>query len=217
LNKEHAEHHFNLFKPTTKHAKANSKIIISMVAIWAVAVFGFQFLLKAVEKPTKEKSLIAFEQVWENVAAGAATRAETQMAAKSMLAVLGKSLKKEHRADLVSALDWSVYSLAPNVTKETAFEYLGLSSESLEAQLLAIELSDIRVQTIERSTKEAVPGIMSLYLTHNQSFLTDSKFLGFPFHYWYTSEFLLILFVLMCLCYCVLIGKINSKYKIEDI
>ena len=98
-----------------------------------------------------------------------------------------------------------------------ATQFLGIPAHHLEAQLLATSLSETRVARIAAETKNAVPGIMSLYLTHNQSALTDFRFMGFPFHYWYTAEFLLILFVMLCLIYCVLIAKINKKYKIEDI
>ena len=47
--------------------------------------------------------------------------------------------------------------------------------------------------------------IMKLYMTHNQSFLTDSKVIGFPFHYFYTAVFLLILFVILCIVYNLLV------------
>jgi len=107
----------HLFKPTTDHGKANSKIIITMVIVWAVAVFGFQILLKVLEKPRKEKSLVAFEQVWENVAADTATLSEKQTFSKTLLAVIGKTVKKEHRIILVNALNWGIYNLAPEVTK----------------------------------------------------------------------------------------------------
>lgn len=213
---ENIDYSVNLFTPKTGHAKANSKIIITMVLVWAVAVFGFQFLLKALEKPTKEKSLIAFEQVWENVAAGMATSSEKQTIAKSILAVLGKSVKKEDRAILVKVLNWNVYSLSPDLTKAQASEHLGVSAESLEAVLLALELSETRVDALDGDAKDRVPGIMRLYLTHNQSVLTDTVFLGFPFHYWYTAEFLLILFVGLCLTYCILIDRIHKKYQIRE-
>ena len=35
-----------------------------MLIIWTVAVFGFQFLLRVIEKPTPEKSLTVFETIW---------------------------------------------------------------------------------------------------------------------------------------------------------
>lgn len=63
---------------------------------------------------------------------------------------------------------------------------------------------------------EALPETMKLYLTHNQSFLTDTQFLGFPFHYFYTAEFLLILFVILCLIYSIRITQLQKKYSINE-
>jgi putative solute:sodium symporter small subunit len=63
---------------------------------------------------------------------------------------------------------------------------------------------------------EALPKIMKLYLTHNQSFLTDMKILGFPFHYFYTAEFLLILFVGMCLFYSIRVTQLQKKFSIKE-
>ncbi|MFC1670672.1 DUF4212 domain-containing protein, partial [Spirochaetota bacterium] len=51
-----------------------------------------------------------------------------------------------------------------------------------------------------------------LYLIHNRNVLTDIKFLGFPFHYFYTSQLLLIMFVLICLVYCIATDRIHRKY-----
>jgi putative solute:sodium symporter small subunit len=63
---------------------------------------------------------------------------------------------------------------------------------------------------------EALPRIMKLYLTHNQSFLTDTKIFGFPFHYFYTAEFLLILFVVMCLLYSIRITQLQKRFSIKE-
>jgi len=63
---------------------------------------------------------------------------------------------------------------------------------------------------------EALPKIMKLYLTHNQSFLTDTKFLGFPFHYFYTAEFLLMLFVGLSLFYSIRITQLQKKFSINE-
>jgi len=63
---------------------------------------------------------------------------------------------------------------------------------------------------------EALPKIMKLYLTHNQSFLTDTNILDFPFHYFYTAEFLLILFVGICLFYSVRITQLQKKFSITE-
>ena len=56
---------------------------------------------------------------------------------------------------------------------------------------------------------------MDLYLIHNSSPL-NFKFIGFPFHYWYTAQFLLILFVLLCLIYAVIIEKVNKKHEFPE-
>jgi len=63
---------------------------------------------------------------------------------------------------------------------------------------------------------ESLPKIMKLYLTHNQSFLTDAKILGFPFHYFYTAEFLLMLFVGMCLFYSIRVTQLQKKFSIKE-
>jgi len=59
-------------------------------------------------------------------------------------------------------------------------------------------------------------GIMKLYLTHNQSFLTGFRFLGFPFHYFYTAVFLLILFVGLCIIYAYRIEHLHRKFQMEE-
>lgn len=63
---------------------------------------------------------------------------------------------------------------------------------------------------------EALPQAMKLYLTHNQSFLTDTKILGFPFHYFYTAEFLLILFVSLCLIYSIRTTQLQKRFSIKE-
>jgi putative solute:sodium symporter small subunit len=63
---------------------------------------------------------------------------------------------------------------------------------------------------------EALPRIMKLYLTHYQSFLTDTKFLGFPFHYFYTAEFLLIFFIFLCLIYSIKTDQLQKRFSIKE-
>jgi len=72
------------------------------------------------------------------------------------------------------------------------------------------------IKELTAGDMEALPKVMKLYLTHNQSFLTDTKFLGFPFHYFYTSEFLLILFVGLCLYYSIRITQLQKKFSIME-
>ena len=80
------------------------------------------------------------------------------------------------------------------------------------ANLLPTSLVPVKLDELSSDNKTALPGIMKLYLIHNQCSLTNFKFMGFPFHYWYTAQFLLIMFVLLCLIYDVITDRENKKY-----
>ena len=96
-----------------------------------------------------------------------------------------------------------------------ANEKTGIDPTNNKASILPYSLN---AENAELSAQEieSLPQIMKFYLTHNQSFLTDTKFLGFPFHYFYTAEFLLILFVLMSLFYSIRITQIQKKFSIIE-
>jgi hypothetical protein len=55
------DYHISFFKPTTPQAVANRNMVVWLVVIWFFAIFGFQILLKVVEKPTPEQSYLTFE------------------------------------------------------------------------------------------------------------------------------------------------------------
>ena len=61
------QYNFSLFSPRNLHGKKNRNVILTMLLIWAVAVFGFQFLLRGMQKPTPEKTLALFESTWPAV------------------------------------------------------------------------------------------------------------------------------------------------------
>jgi len=228
---EHEKYEVNFFKPISQHAKANKKLISTLAIIWAVAVFGFHFLLIIVTTPTPEKTLNDFNSVWQQVAKDtSATTEMKQVFAKSMLMVLGKNIavKEEHKSVLKEALSWSVYNMQTdsvkplykaepnNETIKGAIASIGLSSEGFDKimrDLLPSSLVKVENSALSKNSRKALPDIMELYLVHNQSFLTDFKFFGFPFHYWYTAQFLLILFVLLCLTYAVLIDRMNLEHE----
>lgn len=44
------------------------------------------------------------------------------------------------------------------------------------------------------------------------SFLTEFQFMGFPFHYWYSSQFLIVFFIALCFIYCKFIDKLETEY-----
>jgi putative solute:sodium symporter small subunit len=80
---------------------------------------------------------------------------------------------------------------------------LGLSPRDVRTTLVSIELNSSMMDALSPVSREAIPAAMALYLVHPQSFLTDGRLLGFPFHYFYTAVFLLVLFVGLCWLYCL--------------
>lgn len=87
---------------------------------------------------------------------------------------------------------------------------IGIGEGTLLAELLAIGI-DADMMNLSEANKVMIPGIMSLYMTHNRSVLTDTIFLGFPFHYFYTAVFLLAFFIGLCWYYCYRTDKIHAK------
>ena len=246
------KYNVNFFRPKSEHARSDKKIISIMLIIWAVAVFGFQFLLILTNKPTPEPAYETFQKVWANVEDGTADDAAQQQFSRSVLSVLGKNIavKEADKAILREALCYSVNSLLPKRNSEILDTYVAdcakladagdadqqLSTEvaaqtkivaasigladtgfdKLMIGLLSTSLISEDPTVLSEESKIALPGIMELFLVHNRGPLTDTKFLGFPFHYWYTAQFLLILFVVLCLIYAVLIDKINAKHGLQE-
>ncbi len=244
------DYHISFFKPTTVQAKWNRNLAIKLILIWAVAVFGFHFLLRAIEKPTPEDTYVKYEQVWENIVSEKATQQEMQTFANTSLSVLGKVfIKPDEKIALTNAVSWVTYQLADSaqqqvlVQKINDFEQLkseissisdpkyveaknelsllvtpilGLENNDPRSKILSVSLSSAQMEVFDKVSKEMIPTIMSTYLIHNQSVLTDFKFLGFPFHYFYTAVFLLILFVFLCWLYCVRVDAMNIKLNLEE-
>jgi putative solute:sodium symporter small subunit len=247
---EKNEYNISFFKPTTPQARANRNMVILFVSIWAVSVFGFQILLRILEKPTPEPAYETFVSVWDKVKTGNGSTEDLQDYAKATLSVLGKQVvNKEHSKVLRDGLNWSVYQLLPEdermavIQEIKAFQdkkktvtdlneasyveaktrlvdrltpYRDISENDVRKKLITSSLDAGGIAEFEASNMNQVPEIMSKYLIHNRSFLTDYRFLGFPFHYFYTSVFLLILFVGLCWMYCVRTDKINKQFNIED-
>ncbi len=234
----------SFFKPTTQQARKNRNLIIKLFIAWAVAVFGFQTVLKIIEKPVPEEALITFSSAWENIESGEATQSDYRAAAQPMIQVMGKiTIKPEDYAALKDGTGWilsKVYSEdeLPDLQKDVRYlnqlkeqitslrdeDYLetkeliiskaapalGIGEDTLLAQLLAIGLDD-DLQIFSEENREMIPDIMRLYLTHNRSVLTDTIFLGFPFHYFYSAVFLLVFFIGLCWIYCYRTDKLHAK------
>jgi len=241
------DYRISFFKPTTALSRTNRNLVVLLVIIWAVAIFGFQILLRVMQKPVPESSMKTFEKVWKNVEQGIATKEEKVDFANSVLSVLGKSVLISNpagRAVLINAVSSTVYDLIPEEEKETFltemanFEkkkeniqsvqdndylrskakiieklapLLNLKPYSLKAKLLPLVISTSEMEMFQPENKEKLPAIMKLYLVHNRSVLTDTNFLGFPFHYFYTAIFLLVMFVALCWIYCFLIDRVHTK------
>lgn len=244
------DYHISFFKPTTPHALANRNLVVWFVLIWFIAIFGFQILLWAIEKPTPEPAYLSFQKVWPTVENNTASEGDLQIFGQASLSVLGKlALAPNDKKALDNAMSWAIYELTANAEQEALIakiqnfekikseitnisdpEYISqkialsgelgpklqLSNMDIRAKILPLELSSSDIKILSEDTRKSLPGIMKKYLIHNQSFLTDFKFLGFPFHYFYTAIFLLILFVGMCWLYCVKTDILNKKLGIVD-
>ncbi len=235
----------SFFKPTTELSKKNAKLSIVLLLIWVVAVFGFHILLKIIEKPTPEPVYLSFENVWDNIKADNASVADNQAFIKSTLSVIGKLLIKDDDKEILNrAVTFSIFDITNedksillmekmnafhslkdvNISHKDYIKYkveltefaasiINVEPHSIEAKLLPFALKSAENSGID---KDKIPEIMSKYLIHNQSFLTDTKFLGFPFHYFYTAVFLLILFVGLCWFFCFKTDRIYRKLGIKE-
>lgn len=233
---------FSLFQPRNLHGRKNRNVILTMLLIWATAVFGFQFLLRAIEKPTPENALIAFESSWKS----SQTADDFRAVLNSLVLVKGKNtVKPDDQKLLNEAISCVTFSHIPDSLKPAIMSnvaelknlksrlisaegqdyldirssireeeriisslttmYSGFTEGSLEESIYTSSLIDNYPQSVTDEAFNRLPSLMKLYLTHNQSVLTDTRFLGFPFHYFYTAVFLLILFIGLCITYNILI------------
>jgi len=244
------DYHFSFFKPTTDSARRNRNMVVQLVLIWAVAIFGFQVLLKVLEKPTPEPAWDVYHSVWPDIETGNAGVDQLKEASQSALSVLGKvAIDPADRAALDNMISWAAYniagedqrailmeklesfeSVAATTDDPTAVDYVeakkelipilqeiyGLAPSDVRGRIAAVEINSSMMQSFGDENRKIVSEAMDLYLVHNRSVLTDTRFLGFPFHYFYTAVFLLILFVGLCWLYCVRTDMFNRKYGVQD-
>ncbi len=222
----------NFFKPSTPFLKENIRAIVIGLTIWAVCVYGFQLLLKIVETPTPEATYVAYQQVEPKLVDGSATNEEKVTAAKTYLALLGKSGKLLKNDVLKTAFTSTVYELLPADAKDTLlaaattaasdkkvnvdFVNTALGIADNPAMMAVVPYALIAVGSDKLAmTDPSLKPVMDKFFIHNQSFLTDTIVFGFPFHYLYTALFLLTLFVVICLVYCLKIDGLMKKYEME--
>ncbi len=250
MESEKNDYHISFFKPTTDSARRNRNMVVQFVLIWAVAIFGFQILLKIMEKPVPEQAFINYESNWEAIKGGDVSSDRLLAVGRSSLSVLGKaSIAPNHRLALDNAVSWIAWSLDVSIQKPVLLsavnefeelsaitenisdeeyiegkkalipllsEIFGLSSDDIRGKIAPLEMKASMMESFSDENKVVFEEAMNLYLIHNRSVLTDTKFLGFPFHYFYTAVFLLVLFVVLCWLYCIRTDMFNKKYSIED-
>lgn len=250
MESEKNDYHISFFKPTTDSARRNRNMVVQFVLIWAIAIFGFQILLRILEKPTPEPAYITYETYWDDIQAGNKEIINLQSVGQSALSVLGKiAIDPEHRKVLDNAVSWMAYNIADSVQKQKLiiavkeFEDIAAVTENItdetyvakknqlipvlveifnlhpldvRGKIAALEVKSSLMESFNANSRKIFEEAMGLYLIHNRSVLTDTKFLGFPFHYFYTAVFLLILFVGLCWLYCIRTDMFNKKYGIED-
>jgi len=248
---------FSLFRPRNLHGRKNRNVILNMLLIWAVAVFGFQILLRIIEKPTPEKALADFNLVWPEAITRDLKTVNYQSLLNSLILVKGKNMvKADDQMILNQAISVITFSVVPDSLKsimileisdikelkskialadgqefldikssilsmeksfsQTTAPFTGLKPGSLEEKIYSASLTDEFPVALSDASLGSLPEIMKLYLTHNQSILTDTLFLGFPFHYFYTAIFLLILFIGLCILYNVLVEWRLKKEGITE-
>lgn len=269
---ETKDYNVSFFKPKTEYSRKNRNIIIWFLLIWFILIYGFQFLLRITQKPVKEQSLITYEQVKDAYFSKTADPEQNKLFISSTGAVLGKTLKPDHKSLLSEVITQAVFqnitdsaaksdltttliSLEKDISELTALNNLKKKpenfSEKKENYINSINVKRNKLYALLKLQKgslfpeddqfsnlkilylpyflttaglaetyqpdaEAISKVMALYTTHNQSFLTDFKFFGFPFHYFYTAIFLLILFVGLCLLYSIFMKNLNIKYQIQE-
>lgn len=250
MDPEQNQYHFSFFKPSTESARHNRNMVIQFVLIWAVAIFGFQTLLKILEKPTPEAAYLLYEKSWPPIEAGNADLMDYQSSAQAALSVLGKvHIQPAHRSALDNAVSWFAWQIADSLQQELLLAALadfesqaasievvtdesyvgskallmpilgdlfGLAPSDIRLKIAPLEVHASLLESFDDENRKVFVEAMELYLVHNQSVLTDTIFLGFPFHYFYTAVFLLILFVGLCWLYCMRTDMYNRKYGIEE-
>ncbi len=251
------DYNISFFKPKNEFSKKNRNLVFMLVMIWAIAVFGFQILLKVIEKPVPEKTLTEFNSVIANVYSSTASNFDKQVYLKSMINLVNKNTinKVTEKPIIIKAINWAFYSLIEdknavsskiyelekrketlseisnfdeykeekilinNQAKDLIYSYksdLSIERNDIRAEILFSVLSSNNSVVLSNQERELLPTIITKYMVHNRSVLTDTSFLGFPFHYFYTAVFLLILFVGLCYIYARQIEKMNKQFGIVE-
>ncbi len=116
----------------------------------------------------------------------------------------------------ISDLSDERYNELKIILSDRVTPVLDLSPQDARSKIIPFGLVSEDIAQLSGESREKIPLVMQKYLIHNQSVLTDTKFLGFPFHYFYSSVFLLVLFVVLCWVYCIRTDVMNKRLEISD-
>ncbi len=212
----------NFFFPKSAFAKDNNKLIATIVIVWALAVFGFHGFMKAIEKPVPEENHIVYMAAVEALKAGTASIQQKQDVAKVYLTLMGRYINLRGDADLQNAftvlangllLEGQKIDKADLTNLITAINFKEDKVDVLLKNLVPYAISDAAIVKIDYNK---ITPLMDKYLIHYRSFLTDTIFLGFPFHYFYSAIFSMVLFCGLCIFYCLRADKMTIKHGIES-
>ena len=131
-------------------------------------------------------------------------------------AIMDALISFEKIAEDIEALSDENYVTAKNNLTALAIVPLKLQPNDLLTKILPMELRSEMAYELTKENEEIIEEAVPLYTTHNRSVLTDTIFLGFPFHYFYTAVFLLIMFIGICWFYSFTTDKINKKLHIYE-
>lgn len=130
--------------------------------------------------------------------------------------LLNKIVEFENISETISSISDENYIAAKSQLTTTLGNTLAISDYDVRKKLIPFALQSSSAGNLNELSVSELPALMSKYLIHNRSVLTDMRFLGFPFHYFYTAVFLLILFVALCWIYCVRTDAMNKKLAIAE-
>ncbi len=157
MNPSENDYHISFFKPTTESARHNRNMVVQLVLIWAVAIFGFQILLKILEKPVPEPSYIQFESSWQAIEAGTASVPDYQVAGKAVLSVMGKiAIQPDDKLLLENALSWMAYQISDQKERSEIKPFRSLKT-------IAASITDIADETYVAKKNDLIPLLAELF------------------------------------------------------
>ena len=120
MDPEQNQYHFSFFKPSTESARHNRNMVVQFVLIWAVAIFGFQILLKILEKPTPEPAYLLYEKSWPAIEAGRSYMTDLSRLGTGSTFSTGKgyTFSLLTGAALDNAVSWFAWQIADSLQQE---------------------------------------------------------------------------------------------------